>query len=117
MKKFFGVFKNIYLDIYILFMMSCIVLYTVLLKINILGLKYMIPIAIVLIVLCIIKGFILLHKKLKKKIKIFFSVTTTLLLIAFIVLSVVLLNAFSSVKNIFSTRSYVDYSVMVKKRK
>lgn len=115
MKKFFGVFKNIYLDIYILFMMSCIILYTVLLKINILGLKYMIPIAIVLIVLCIIKGFILLHKKLKKKIKIFFSVTTTLLLIAFIVLSVVLLNAFSSVKNIFSTRSYVDYSVMVKK--
>lgn len=115
MKKFFSVFKNIYLDIYLLFIISCISLLFVLLKINILDLKYLIPIIIGLLVLCIINGIILLNKKLKKKIKIFFSVLTTLLLIGFIVLSVVLLNLFSSVKNIFSTKSYVDYSVMVKK--
>ncbi|MDO4996906.1 MAG: LCP family protein [Bacilli bacterium] len=115
MKKFFSVFKNIYLDIYLLFIISCISLLFILLKINILGLKYLIPIIIGLVILCIINGIILLNKKLKKKIKIFFSVITTLLLIGFIVLSVVLINVFSSVKNIFSTKSYVDYSVMVKK--
>lgn len=116
MKKFFGTFKNIYLDIYLLFIMSCIYLFVVLININILGLKYLIPITVGLLFLIIIKGIILLNKKLKKKIKIFFSITTTLLLIGFIVISVVLLNIFSSVKNVFSTKSYVDYSVMVKKQ-
>ena len=115
MKKFFGTFKNIYLDIYLLFILSCVSLFVVLININILGLKYLLPIAIGLLLLIVIKGFILLSKKLKKKIKVFFSLTTTLLLIGLVVLSVVLLNIFSSVKNVFSTRSYVDYSVMVKK--
>lgn len=115
MKKFFGTFKNIYLDIYLLFILSCVSLFIVLININILGLKYLLPIAIGLLLLIVIKGFILLSKKLKKKIKVFFSLTTTLLLIGLVVLSVVLLNIFSSVKNVFSTRSYVDYSVMVKK--
>ena len=112
-KSFFIKFKNIYLDLFIFFIITCLYLFIVLLNINILSLKYIIPIAIFLLLLIILNFFVI--RKGKKKVKIVFSVISTLLGIIFIILSIILLNLFSSVQNMFSTDSYVEYSVMVTK--
>lgn len=115
MKKFFSKFKNIYLDLLILYVIASICLYAVVLHINILGMKYLIPIAITLVILCIFNSFIIVGKRVNKKIKIFITVLFSLLTVVFFGGSVILLNVFSSVQNMFSANSYVEYSVMVDK--
>ncbi len=115
MKKFFSKFKNVYLDIYILLIISILFFLYVLIHINILNLKFLIPIILVLIILGIVNGFFLINKKIKEKIKKVFSVISVILMILFIVVSIVLLNVYSSVQKMFSTKSYVEYSVIVNK--
>lgn len=115
LKKIKHILKNVYLDLYILFIISSIFLYGVLLSINILDLKYIIPITMILIFFNIFFLLIAKSKKLKKKIKVGFSVLSTIISIIFIITSVILLNIFSSVKGMFSNETFVNYSVIVNK--
>lgn len=115
MRKFFSKFKNVYLDLLILYIISSISIYAVLLHIDILGMKYLIPIVILLIILCIFNSFIVLYRKINKVLRTIITVLFTIMAAAFIIGSVVLLNVFSSVQNMFSTKSYVEYSVLVNK--
>ena len=112
MKQLKLLLKNIYLYIALLLISSCIFIFGTIIHINILSLKFTIPISLALLIVTLIHGLILLKNKTNKKIKIFFSFTAILFSIAFFIGSYIILNTVNSVKTIFATESFIDYSLI-----
>lgn len=93
---------------------SILLIFTVI-KIKVLGLKFLIPIILAII---IIDGLLLyfLYKKKTKKTKIALSTISTILAIIYLVISIVLLQVYASMNNMFKNNSFIDYSVCALKK-
>ncbi len=92
---------------------SILLIFTVI-KIGVLGLKYLIPIILAIIIVDAILLFFL-YKKKGKKTRIALSIISVILSIIYLVGSVVLLQLYSSMNNMFKNNSYIDYSVLALK--
>lgn len=93
---------------------SILLIFTVI-RIGVLGLKFLIPIILAIIV---IDGLLLffLYKKKGKKTRIVLSVISAILSLIYLIVSVVLLQVYVSMNNMFKNNSYIDYSVLALKK-
>lgn len=111
-KNFFYILRKFFLATFII---SSVFLYTVLLHINILSTKFMIPIAGFIIILVLLFSLLILRKKNSKKTKFRATIVSVIFSIIFILIGAFLLNTYASIKDIFSNNSSIEYSVMVTK--
>lgn len=97
-----------------LIIFSILLIFTVI-RIGVLGLKFLIPIILAIIV---IDGLLLffLYKKKGKKTRIVLSVISAILSLIYLIVSVVLLQVYASMNNMFKNNSYIDYSVLALKK-
>lgn len=97
-----------------LIIFSILLIFTVI-RIGVLGLKFLIPIILAIIV---IDGLLLffLYKKKGKKTRIVLSVISAILSLIYLIVSVVLLQVYVSMNNMFKNNSYIDYSVLALKK-
>lgn len=93
---------------------SILLIFTVI-RIGVLGLKFLIPIILAIIV---IDGLLLffLYKKKGKKTRIVLSAISAILSLIYLIVSVVLLQVYVSMNNMFKNNSYIDYSVLALKK-
>lgn len=97
-----------------LIIFSILLIFTII-RIGVLGLKFLIPIILAIIV---IDGLLLffLYKKKGKKTRIVLSVISAILSLIYLIVSVVLLQVYVSMNNMFKNNSYIDYSVLALKK-
>lgn len=97
-----------------LIIFSILLIFTVI-RIGVLGLKFLIPIILAII---IIDGLLLffLYKKKGKKTRIVLSVISSILALIYLMVSIVLLQVYVSMNNMFKNNSYIDYSVLALKK-
>lgn len=106
--------KPLFYITFFLVIFSILLIFTVI-RIGVLGLKFLIPIILAIIV---IDGLLLffLYKKKGKKTRIVLSVISAILSLIYLIVSVVLLQVYVSMNNMFKNNSYIDYSVLALKK-
>lgn len=92
---------------------SILLVFTVI-KIGVLGIKFLIPVILAIGVLDFLILFFLYRKK-GKKTRIALSILSVVMSIAYLVISIILLQVYSSMNNMFKNNSYINYSVLALK--
>ncbi len=105
--------KPLFYVSFIQILFSILLIFTVI-KIGVLGVKFLIPI---ILSICVVDFLVLffLYKRKGKKTKIALSILSVLLSIAYLIISIVLLQVYSSMNNMFKNNSYINYSVLALK--
>lgn len=102
-----------YLTIFLI--LSSLFLIFSIIKIGVLGLKFLVPIILGIILIDFLLLFFLNRVK-KKKAKVFLSICEVIITLIYLIVSIVLMQFYSSMNNMFKNNSYIDYSVLTIKK-
>lgn len=102
-----------YLTIFLI--LSSFFLIFSIIKIGVLGLKFVVPIILGIILIDFLLLFFLNRAK-KKKAKVFLSICEVIITLIYLIASIVLMQFYSSMNNMFKNNSYIDYSVLTVKK-